>query len=99
MPTEDKVYQGDIGTIIEADAEKDLTGVSTLRMDMIKPDGTTAQWGAAIKSGDVQKAQHTTILNDLDQTGMYRGNLYAEWSPTQKWHGDTFRFYVFPVGK
>ncbi len=41
MPSiENKVYVGDIGTILEAETKKDLSRVSILRFEMTKPDGT-----------------------------------------------------------
>lgn len=39
MPTENKVYVGDIGTILEAETKKDLSGVSVLRFEVTKPNG------------------------------------------------------------
>lgn len=99
MPDEDKPYIGDIGTIIEAESEKNLTGNSTLRLEMIKPDGTTANWNATIKSGDDSIAQYTVVDGDFDQAGLHKGNLYAEWITGERWTGITFCFEVFSPGE
>jgi hypothetical protein len=78
MPTENKVYVGDIGTILEAETKKDLSGVSVLRFEITKPDGGVTNWMAAPKVGNPTVAQ--CVIGDfLDSPGIWRGQVYAEW--------------------
>lgn len=99
MAIDEKPYVGDIGTKIEADAEIDLTGNVILRMEMIKPDKSNVNWNSTIKVGDVNTAQYIVQSGDFDQSGMYKGNLYAKWASGDQWHGKTFCFEVFPLGE
>ncbi len=99
MPTENKVYVGDIGTILEAETKKDLSGVSVLRFEMTKPDGTGDNWTATPKVGNSTVAQCVIEADALSLAGVWRGQVYAEWGLSQKWHGQTFRFTVFALGE
>ena len=99
MAIEEKPYVGDVGTVIEAEAEKDLTSNDVLRLEMTKPDGTTQNWACTIKSGDDSVAEHTIIADDFDQAGHYRGQIYAHWSNNDEWHGETFCFEVFALNE
>jgi len=99
MPSiENKVYVGDIGTILEAETKKDLSGVSVLRFEMTKPDGTGDNWTATPKVGNPTVAQ-CSIGNKFDQAGVWRGQVYAKWGLDQEWHGTTFRFTVYSLGE
>jgi len=95
----DKVYINDAGTVLEASTNKTLTGATTLRFEMTKPDGTTVNWNATIKAGDNTVAQYTIQAGDLDQAGVWKGQVYAEWSASQKWHGETFEIEVYNLGE
>jgi len=99
MPSENKVYVGDIGTILEAETKKDLSGVSVLRFEIIKPDGTNENWQATPKVGNPTVAQCVISADALDKSGIWRGQVYAEWGLSQKWHGQTFRFTVYALGE
>ncbi len=58
MPTtENKIYVGDIGTILEAETKKDLSGVSVLRFELIKPNGMASNLPATPKVGNPTVAQ------------------------------------------
>jgi hypothetical protein len=98
MPTENKVYVGDIGTILEAETKKDLSGVSVLRFEVTKPNGQQDNWPATPKVGNPTVAQ-CVIGDKLDVAGIWSGQVYAEWGLSQKWHGSTFRFTVFALGE
>ncbi|MBI5788788.1 MAG: hypothetical protein HZA78_08050 [Candidatus Schekmanbacteria bacterium] len=96
---ENKIYVGDIGTILEAETKKDLSGVSVLRFELIKPNGMNTNWDAAPKIGNPTVAQCTISSDALDLAGVWRGQVYAEWGLSQKWHGQTFRFTVYALGE
>lgn len=97
MAVEDKPFVGDIGTILEGESEINLTSNSILRFEMTKPDGTTVNWNATIKSGDDSVAQYTIADGDFNLFGQYTGNLYAEWATGKRWHGQTICFTVFAL--
>ncbi len=99
MPTENKVYVGDIGTILEAETKKDLSGVSLLRFELNKPNGEIDNWQATPKVGNPTVAQCTISSDKINVAGVWRGQVYAEWGLSQKWHGQTFRFTVFALGE
>ena len=99
MPTENKVYVGDIGTILEAETKKDLSGVSVLRFEVTKPNGQQDNWTATPKVGNPTVAQCVIDADKLDEPGIWKGQVYAEWGLSQKWHGATFRFTVYALGE
>lgn len=97
MP-EQKPYIGDIGTLIEVEVEADLSATAVRRIDVTKPDGTTEQWDAAVKSGDSSVLQYTIASGDFDVAGVWYGQVYVEWDASNHWHGRTFSFELFPLG-
>jgi len=99
MPAENKVYVGDIGTILEAETKKDLSGVSVLRFEITTPDGTVQNWPATPKVGNPTVAQTVILADALNLAGVWRGQAYAEWELSQKWHGAVFRFTVYALGE
>ena len=99
MSTENKPYKGDVGTVVEAETNKDLTGNSVLRLEVTKPDGTAGNWTAGIKSGDNSVAQYTIIAGDFDQGGVYTAQVYVEWASGNKFYGATFKFTVYEKGQ
>lgn len=99
MVIEDKIYIGDVGTLIEAETFMDLTGAVILRFEMITPDGNTVSWTAIPKNGAASIALHTVAAGELNQAGLWRGQVYSEWSESQKWHGSTFKFTVHELGR
>lgn len=97
MP-EEKPFVGDTGTLIEVETKVDLSAASVLRIDIVKPDETTAQWVGAKSSDDDSILQYTVVSGDFDQAGIYSGQAYVEWDASNKWYGQTFEFDVFALG-
>lgn len=67
-------YVGDIGTIINLDTQSDLTGATTLEMEIKKPSGATVTKTAAIPVGlDATDGiiTYATIAGDFDEAGKY----------------------------
>ena len=103
---ENKIYKNDVGTVLEAEAQNpdgsdtiDLSAATTLELRITKPDATAKQWTALPKSEDESVAQYTVVAGDLDQDGVYSGQLYAEWDAGNKFHGTTFKFTVYELGQ
>jgi hypothetical protein len=91
-----KTYVGDVGTIIYANCGRDISGATTARIDVIKPDETEAVWTGVVHT-DNSSVKYTIQSGDLDQEGTYRCNVYVEltdWSG----HGETFEFEVLSKG-
>lgn len=69
-----KIYLGDIGTIITVETGADLTGATTMEFLIKKPSGAGDTWTAVIPGGSVAQDGiliYTTILGDLDESGQY----------------------------
>jgi hypothetical protein len=64
-----KYYVGDIGTEILLDTKVDLMGGTDAKIKVMKPDGSTIEWDAAIK--DITKLSHVIAAGELDQAGTY----------------------------
>jgi hypothetical protein len=88
----DKMYVGDIGTIIRVDTEADLTNSTTRQIKVKKPDGTTADWTATLY--DTTKIQYTIQSGDFDQAGNYQAHAYVI-LPSGTWRGEHFTFQVY----
>lgn len=65
-----KIYPNQI-LVIELDCATDISGALNPRIAVQKPDGSTAEWSAAV-GGDNQSIVYTTQAGDLDQIGYYR---------------------------
>lgn len=89
----------DIGTIFEItlmdDTEVvDISGATLMQIRFAKPDGTIMLKTAVhTTNGSDGKLQYTTILNDLDQVGIWQKQAYIE-LPTGKWNSDIDKFKV-----
>jgi hypothetical protein len=67
------LYLNDLGVGFEVETGVDCSAAGlVLTMEIIKPDGHTASWVAAIKNGDNSVLTYTTVSGDLDQAGEYK---------------------------
>lgn len=73
---EDRLYVGDVGTVIDVDTCIDLSGASSVSLLVRKPDGTVVTWSGSV--ADTTKIRHTVGGGDLDQAGEYRVQAHAE---------------------
>ena len=96
MPLNDKIYVGDINTIIALDSQGVvLTGAGVLKIKYIKPSGSTGEWVATVDPGDTNVAIYTTALNDLDVAGIWAFQTYAELPSGWKGHGEIAKQRVY----
>lgn len=87
----DKVYVGDIGTIIEVDCGENISAATGQKFMVKKPDGTQVDWTASIYG--TTKLRHTTIAGDLSCAGKYYINPYMTLS-TWTGKGKTVEFEI-----
>jgi len=86
--SDQKVYMGDIGTVIELDAGVDLSSQTSIEIRVKKPDGTQDTWSATVRGSDPTKCFHATVAGDLDQAGEYKLQLAATLTgPVGTWTG------------
>lgn len=86
-----KIYVGDIGTIIEVDCIIDISGATVGNVLIEKPDGSTATWTATV-TGTLLKC--VTEAGDLSVPGVYTAQAYVEIYPT-KVKGESASFTVY----
>jgi hypothetical protein len=97
MP-DNKVYIGDIGTVILLDTAATLTG-GTVTIKYEKPDGSTGSWNGTIAtsaSGANKGISYTTTSGDLNQPGLWKLQAYAVLSGGT-WSGVTVPLIVYPA--
>jgi hypothetical protein len=91
-----KVYVGDVGTVITLDTGIDLTS-GTVSVEYQKPDGVGGVWAgsiAATDSGSSHGVRYTTIAGDLDLDGEWKLQSHAV-LPTGEWSGETATMAVY----
>lgn len=80
-----ETFVGDIIRII-LETNIVLTGLST-GIKYKKPDGTLGQWAATIDPSDSSKMYYDTVINELDQSGMWQLQAFAHLGVTDRGHG------------
>jgi hypothetical protein len=95
----DKIYVGDIGTLILLDTAATLTG-GTVTIEYTKPDGSTGSWAGTITtsaSGANKGISYTTAsAGDLNQPGLWKLQAHAVLSGGT-WSGVTVPLIVYPA--
>lgn len=94
-----KIYIGDIGTQIIANAGVDISDATSLKINVIYPDKTTAEY-IATQFDDTTKAK-AYILSDINlftMAGDYLFNLEVV-NSLGSWTGETFTIRVYEKGK
>jgi hypothetical protein len=89
---ENKIYIGDIGTIIRIDMGEDISTASGLKLKVQKPNGTEVVWVPIIDASNY--LSYTTVDKDIDQIGVFKITpqmVLGEWSGS----GDTVSFIVY----
>jgi hypothetical protein len=64
----DKVYIGDVGTIVDVDCGESLIGATGQLLKVRKPNGAEVSWAASISANSLK---HTAISGDFDLVGTY----------------------------
>ncbi|UJX41683.1 hypothetical protein K9F62_02995 [Desulfovibrio sp. JY] len=83
-----KLFVGDIGTVIVLDVGQDITG-ATVAMRVKKPDGSIVTWDAVV-TDDATGISHTIAAGELNESGIYRVQAVvaladASWSGSGDW--------------
>ena len=87
-----KLYVNDVGSDIILETGLTLTGAISLKIIGRKPDFTEFEWDASIQ--DTTSVFHTTLVDDLDQPGIWTVQSSVEMSDG-KWLGESVSFEVF----
>lgn len=87
-----KLYQGDIGTVIDVDTSTDLSTAIILELRIKKPSGTEVVWAGALH--DTTKIRYTIDAADFDEVGTYQVQAYVALPSWSGW-GDTTSFAVY----
>lgn len=90
-----KNYKGDVGTVLRVPVGADITGATTLRLYITKPDATTATWVGTL-SDCKKEIWYTILAGDWDQDGEYLLQAYVV-TPAWTGRGDTAAFRIFDV--
>jgi hypothetical protein len=93
----DKVYQGAVGFNIILDTEKTLADSATLKIRVIKPDGTVVWWAGEQFSPRSQYILYITQTGDLADYGNYILQAYYEYNGEIK-PGNSVILTVYPLG-
>lgn len=92
-----KIYKNDVGTKFIVSTEADLTGATSHKLIIRKPDKSTIEWTTKIEGNATEgEISYITKNGDLDQAGLYKGNAYVEFG-SYKFTGETFQFIVFEL--
>ena len=94
-----QIRKGDIGTVIRVQIKENgapfnaaTATVKTLKL--LKPSGAVIARATTFETtGADGVLLYTTVLDDLDQSGPWTGQVYLE-LPIGKWHTDQFKFSV-----
>ena len=87
-----KVYVGDIGTIITLDTGEDITSATTCDIKVRKGDGTLTTWTGVLS--DSNSISYTILAGDLNCTGTYSVQAYII-MPSWRGLGETAQFRVY----
>lgn len=87
-----KIYVGDVGTVITLDVGEDVSTATTMDIVYKKPDGTTGTWNATLSG--TTKIQYTTVSGDIDESGKWYVHAYIV-LPSWSGIGETASFEVY----
>ncbi len=65
-----KVYIDNEGSDLILDCGTVVTGATSITIEVLKPDMTTASWAATVYGTNYIK--HTIVTDDFDQAGLYK---------------------------
>lgn len=90
-----KVYLGDFGTLIDLDVGEDVSAATELRIQALKPDGTTVvAWIPALIGETILR--YPLATGDLDQTGTWKFQAKVT-NSDGVWYGETAPLRVYPL--
>lgn len=68
--TEEKVFVGDVGTLVEIDMQDGMTGATDISFQVRKPNGNDAVW-TPITVNNITFLRYTAVVGDWDQEGNF----------------------------
>lgn len=80
---EDKIYVGDVGTVIKIDMQTDVSAATTTNF-LVRNKGGDATWTATVDSNNDNVLEYTTVTDDFDVAGTYFIQPYIV---TTSWSG------------
>lgn len=87
-----KVYVGDTGTQVVLDCGQDISAATARSIEVMKPDGTSASWDAALNGS--RAIQALSGVGTFDQPGRWK--LQAKVTmPSGSWRGATADLMVY----
>ncbi len=89
MPTEYH-YEGEVGTILELDAETDISAATVKRIDVKQPDGTISELAATFVGTNGLQVVLPTLI-----AGIYITQIYVDLPTPWQGLGKSFTFEVF----
>ena len=87
-----KIYVGDIGTVITLDTNETISSATTTDIKVKKGDGTTATWTGSLSGSD--SVEYTIVDGDLSCSGIYKVQAYVV-MPGWSGLGETAEFTVW----
>lgn len=87
-----KIYVGDIGTVITLDTNEVISGATTTDIKVKKGDGTIATWTGSLSGND--SVTYTIVDGDLSCSGIYKIQAYVDMT-TWSGLGETAEFQVY----
>lgn len=87
-----KVYVGDIGTIIYVNTKEDISAATVLQLKIKKPSGKEVIWNGVLDG--TMKIKYIAQQGDFDEAGDYFVQAYVE-LPAWRGRGEVDSFKVF----
>ncbi len=89
---QNKVFVGDVGTVIFVNTKSDISGATTLELLIKKPSGKEETWPGVLDGNS--RIKYTINDGDFSEPGDYHLQAYVE-LPTWKGRGETVVFHVY----
>jgi hypothetical protein len=90
-----KIYVGKIGLEIRAEIGQSLSGATSMKILVQKPDGEEVEWVAAQYNSTT--IYYVTVDGDLDEAGIYRYHAYVEWGAASVHVGEMLKLKVYEL--
>lgn len=88
-----KVYVGDVGTVVVLDCGQNVSAAISRSVDVRRPDGSSTNWPAS--ASGTNAIQVTIGAGELAVAGAWRLQANVE-MPTGTWRGATVVLRVYP---
>jgi len=90
-----KIYRGDYGHDLRVTVGKDLTGVSSHKLLVKKPNGLTTEWTTTVATpATAGVLSHTVANGDFNLAGLYLIQAYVVFTTTI-FKGETVKLKVW----